>query len=128
MMAVDLDGIGGRATRGTPGHSPRSTEPLKSVAGAMAERALYVVAYDICDPRRLRRVLAVVKAYSTGGQKSVHECFLSATEKTELVAALEAVVDAGEDSVLLIRLDPRARPRTLGIAVPPRDERFLYVG
>jgi CRISPR-associated protein Cas2 len=94
----------------------------------MNKRALYLIAYDIRHPRRLRKVLRVVKAYTTGGQKSVHECFLSATEKAELKRALAKIIHGQTDSVVFVRLDPRATPRTLGIAVPPRDEAFFYVG
>ena len=41
---------------------------------------------------------------------------------------LEAVIDAGEDSVLFVRLDPRMKPRTLRIARPPADSSFFFVG
>lgn len=91
-------------------------------------RALYLVAYDISHPRRLAKALQVVKEYATGGQKSVHECFLSPAEKAAMKRSLRSVIRPGEDSVVFVRLDPRARPRTLGIAVPPRDDAFLYVG
>ena len=94
----------------------------------MSARALYLIAYDISHPRRLARALKVVKAYATGGQKSVHECFLSPLEKAELRRDLGRVIRRSEDSVVFIRLDPRSRPRTLGIAVAPRDEAFFYVG
>lgn len=94
----------------------------------MSTRALYLVAYDIRHPRRLAKALKVVKAYATGGQKSVHECFLSPREKVELRQELGRVIRRSEDSVVFVRLDPRARPRTLGIAVPPRDEAFFYIG
>ncbi len=94
----------------------------------MPLRTLHVVAYDISDPRRLRRVLQAVKAYSTGGQKSVHECWLTAGERDALRAQLLAEIDPGEDSVLLIRPEPHAPVRCLGIATPPRDASFFYVG
>lgn len=94
----------------------------------MSKRALYLVAYDIRHPRRLAKALKVVKAYATGGQKSVHECFLSPREKAELRQELGNVIRRSEDSVVFVRLDPRSRPRTLGIALPPRDETFFYIG
>ncbi len=94
----------------------------------MSKRPLFLVAYDIRSPRRLRRVLHAVKAYSTGGQKSVHECFLSASEKAALGRRLAMLIDPDTDSVLLIRPDPRGRTRTLGIARPPRDDSFFYIG
>jgi CRISPR-associated protein Cas2 len=91
-------------------------------------RPLHVVAYDISDPGRLARVHDAVKAYSTGGQRSVHECFLSAGELAELRGSLEAVIDPVEDSVLFLRLDPRMGIHVLGQARRPRDEPFFLVG
>jgi CRISPR-associated protein Cas2 len=92
------------------------------------QRVLYLVAYDICHPRRGARALKIVRAYATGGQKSVHECWLLPHELAALKRNLEAVIDASEDSVLFVRLDPRMRPRTLGIARPPADSSFFFVG
>lgn len=91
-------------------------------------RPLYLVAYDIADPRRLRRVHQAVKGYSTGGQKSVHECFLSLAEREALSAELARLIDPAEDSVLMLRLDPRMGVHTLGLGEKPRDEPFFYVG
>lgn len=94
----------------------------------MSKRALHLVAYDIRDPRRLKAALWAVKEFSTGGQKSVHECFLSAAERADLERALGAVIDPADDMVLILRLDRRAEVRTLGVAVPPKDGAFFYVG
>jgi hypothetical protein len=43
---------------------------------------------------------------------------------------LRRVVDAGEDSVLFVRLDPQMKPPTLGIAgsPSPADPSFFLVG
>jgi CRISPR-associated protein Cas2 len=94
----------------------------------MRNRVLHIVAYDVRDPRRLRRVLDVVKAYSTGGQKSVHECYLTSAERATLDKALAAEIREAEDSVVIVRLDPRCGVRTLGIAEAPRDPAFFYLG
>jgi CRISPR-associated protein Cas2 len=91
-------------------------------------RTLYLVAYDIRHPRRLARALKVVRAYATGGQKSVHECWLVPGELAALKGDLEAVIDPVEDSVLFVRLDPRLKPRILGIARMPADPAFFFVG
>lgn len=94
----------------------------------MPERDLYIAAYDISAPRRLRAALHILKGYATGGQKSVFECFLTESERRSLVESVGAVIEAGEDSFLLLRLDPRSRIRTLGIAVAPEDPPFFYQG
>jgi len=93
-----------------------------------ASRPLYVVAYDITEPARLRRVHDAVKAYSTGGQKSVHECFLSRGELSCLRQELRERIDPKEDSVIILRLDPRMGVHVLGRGVKPRDEPFFYLG
>ncbi len=41
-------------------------------------RTLYLVAYDVRRPSRLRKALRVLKDYASGGQKSAFECYLSA--------------------------------------------------
>jgi CRISPR-associated protein Cas2 len=91
-------------------------------------RRLYVAAYDICAPRRLRAALHVLKGYATGGQKSVFECFLTPAERAALLAEIRQVIEASEDSFLLVRLDARRAVHTLGIAVPPAHPPFFYHG
>lgn len=93
----------------------------------MAERDLWIAAYDVRDPRRLRLALRVLKAYSTGGQRSVFECFLTEAERRRLLAEIQEVL-APEDSFLLVLLDPRSPVRTLGIGVAPSDPPFFYIG
>jgi CRISPR-associated protein Cas2 len=93
----------------------------------METRSLYLAAYDVADPRRLRAALELVKGYATGGQKSVHECFLTEGERTQLLREVARVLDEHEDSFLLLRLDPRARVLTLGRAVEPVEAPYFHV-
>lgn len=93
----------------------------------METRSLHLAAYDVAHPRRLRAALDLVKGYSTGGQKSVHECFLTAGEKAHLLHDMTLVLDEDEDSFLLLRLDPRARVLTLGKALEPVDAPYFYL-
>ncbi|QJD30452.1 CRISPR-associated endonuclease Cas2 [Methylococcus geothermalis] len=94
----------------------------------MAKRTLYLGAYDVSDDNRLRAALKVLRNYSTGGQKSVFECFLSSSEKRELIEEIGAVIDPSDDRFFLIRLDPAHKVAVLGIAVPPADPEYYYVG
>jgi CRISPR-associated protein Cas2 len=91
-------------------------------------RTLYLVLYDISSDRRLARALHAVREHATGGQKSVHECFLDTAEMSALRRNLRTIIDPGEDSLLFIRLDPRMKTRGLGIARRPADPSFFYVG
>lgn len=91
-------------------------------------RDLYLVSYDVSHPKRLKRVHRAVRAYSTGGQKSVHECWLSESERAALKGILRSLIHPREDSLFFLRLDPRMGVHTLGLAVKPRDPPFFYVG
>ena len=93
-----------------------------------AKRALYLAAYDVADPKRLRRVRQVTRLFATGGQKSVFECFLTAEERRALLADACPLIDKDEDRLALLRVEERARPVLLGIATPPVDPGFRYVG
>jgi CRISPR-associated protein Cas2 len=88
---------------------------------------LYLAAYDVSDPKRLQQALHVLRGYATGGQKSVFECFLGEAEKRALLAEVAAVLDLQEDRFFLVRLDPRSKVQTLGIAVRPADPSYFYV-
>ncbi len=94
----------------------------------MTHRILYVAAYDISDPGRLRDGLKVLKGYASGRQKSVFECFLTPAERAELLAQVRGVIDIYEDRFFLVRLDPRGKVRTLGKAAKPEDPLWFYVG
>lgn len=94
----------------------------------MKDRDLYLAAYDIAAPTRLRHALQAVKGYATGGQKSVFECFLSRGEQGALLTEVAGLLDLEEDAFLLLRLDPRARVIALGLAVAPQDPPFFYHG
>lgn len=94
----------------------------------MSKRKLYLAAYDVADPRRLRLALNAVKEFATGGQKSVYECFLTDVEREELLANVGRFLDTEEDRFMLLRFDPRCKVRTLGVAVRPADPDYFYVG
>lgn len=94
----------------------------------MPARSLYLAAYDVSDPKRLRKALDVMKRYATGGQKSVFECFLTEAEKNDLLGEITEVLDPHADRFFLTPVDRRTPVRTLGIAVPPSDPPFYYAG
>jgi len=94
----------------------------------MPQRSLYLAAYDICDPKRLRKALAVMKQFATGGQKSVFECFLTEAEKERLVREMREVIAEKEDRFFLIPVEMRSPVHVLGIGVPPEDPPYYYAG
>jgi CRISPR-associated protein Cas2 len=92
------------------------------------QRDLYLVAYDICDPKRLSRTRNFLKGFSTGGQKSVFECFLTQGELREVVSGVSHIIDENADRVHIFSLDGRSRSHTLGVALPPKSPEFFYFG
>lgn len=94
----------------------------------MPDRQLYLAAYDIADPRRMKAGLDIVRGYATGGQKSAYECFLSEGEKGQLLHAIDILLNDSADRFFLLRLDPRSRAHTLGIGAAPLDAPYFYIG
>ena len=94
----------------------------------MSERNLHLAAYDVTDRLRRAAALHIVKGYATGGQKSAYEVFLSAAEKGALLLEMSQLLNEREDRFLLVRLDPRSRVYTLGVASQPVDPPYFYVG
>jgi CRISPR-associated protein Cas2 len=92
------------------------------------DRTLYLIAYDITDNRRLTNVRHLLKGYSTGGQKSVYECFLTDGELHEVSEELARLIDEASDRVHIFIMDGRSRTHTLGIALQPKDPEYFYVG
>lgn len=67
----------------------------------------YLVCYDICEPRRLRRVAKVLQSYGVRVQYSVFECRLSELQLAEAQRELMAIIEANEDQVLFVSLIDR---------------------
>ncbi len=69
-------------------------------------RTCFIVTYDICDPKRLRKVFRTCRNYGSHLQYSVFECDLNRQEKVQLEAELQAIINMREDQVLFISLGP----------------------
>ena len=75
----------------------------------MSEERIYIVAYDISDRRRWRRVFKTMKGVGEWLQLSVFQCRLSKRRRAELETRLRALVKTGEDHVLLVDVGPADR-------------------
>ena len=74
----------------------------------MDER-LYVVAYDIRDQKRWRRVFKIMKGYGEWLQLSVFQCRLSQKRHAELIALLDGIIEHEVDHVVLLEVGPADR-------------------
>ncbi len=89
----------------------------------MPAEHLFIVAYDIADRYRWRRVLTVVEGYGRRVQLSVFQCRLTPRRRVELAARLEREIRPEEDSVVFFDLGPadtvQLRIESLGRRIEP---------
>jgi len=100
-----------------PGASANARPALRAHG---ADENLYVVAYDIRDPRRWRRVFGLMNGYGEWLQLSVFQCRLSRRRRIELKLALGEIIDHAQDHVVILDLGPAAgiRPRVESLGKP----------
>ena len=67
----------------------------------------YIVAYDISDPKRLRKVATACQDFGCRKQFSVFLCRLSPTDIVRLKSRLYTLIDLKADQVLFIPLCSR---------------------
>jgi CRISPR-associated protein Cas2 len=67
-------------------------------------RNRYLVAYDIREPKRLRRVFKTMKGYGTWVQYSVFVCDLSMAELCSMKSDLREIMEYAVDSVMVVPL------------------------
>ena len=118
----------GQAASAIPNERDRQ---LSRPEAPMSERTVYIVAYDICDPRRLRNVYRLMRGYGEHWQYSVFKCELTPVQKAKLISELSAVIHDGKDQVLLAPLGPpngthAGAIQTLGVPLP-RQARSAYI-
>jgi len=73
----------------------------------MSNRHVFLVAYDIRDPKRLRRIHKALRGYGDPLQFSVFQCALSAAERQLLVQDVSEIIHHAEDRVLIAELGPQ---------------------
>ena len=97
----------------------------------MADERLYMVTYDIADPKRWKHVFKAMKGYGHWLQLSVFQCRLVARRRAEMAARLEELIKPTEDHVLIVDLGPadKVNPRveSLGKTYDPPIRRATIV-
>jgi CRISPR-associated protein Cas2 len=67
---------------------------------------IYIVTYDIAEPRRWRRLFKLMNGYGEWLQLSVFQCRLTRRRLVELNAAINEVINHNQDHVLMLDLGP----------------------
>lgn len=69
-------------------------------------RNVYLICYDVSDPKRLRQVYRILKGAGDAMQFSVFRCELTSLERQQLIAQLWEILDLNHDRLLLANLGP----------------------
>jgi CRISPR-associated protein Cas2 len=69
-------------------------------------RTSYLICYDICEDKRLRKVFQTMRNYGDHLQYSVFECQLTPIDLARCRAELSEIIDHREDQVLFVDLGP----------------------
>ncbi|MFZ7127379.1 MAG: CRISPR-associated endonuclease Cas2 [Desulfobacterales bacterium] len=81
----------------------------------------YLVCYDICNPKRWRKVYKTMKGFGDWLQLSVFQCRLSRQKVLIMSAALGEIINHSEDHVMIIDLGPA---ESVKIRVDSMGKRF----
>ena len=89
----------------------------------------YLVAYDICDSKRLRKVAQTCEDFGFRRQYSVFLCRLAATDLVRLKSRLYDIINLDQDQVLFIPLCNRCAEGTesLGLPVEKHDAKDVVI-
>lgn len=71
-------------------------------------RNLFLVSYDVCDAKRLRKVYKKMQGFGKPAQYSVFFCPLSRTEKIQMLDQLGMLIKHDEDRIMIVDLGPEA--------------------
>src|SRR5579885_1507342 len=83
----------------------------------MRDEHLYIVAYDIADTKRWRRVFRLMEGFGEWLQLSVFQCRLSTRRHAELVQLLDGIIHHDEDHVILmdVGIADQVAPRVVSL-------------
>ncbi len=95
-------------------------------------RRCYLVCYDICEPKRLRRVHKLMKGYGEPWQYSVFFCVLKDIDRVRMQSELENEMNLKEDQALVLELGEnedtsRQAVTTIGESLPKQDSGTVVI-
>lgn len=84
-------------------------------------RRRHLIAYDIADPKRLRRVIGIMESFGTRLQYSVFLCDLTTSEFLSWKSQMMDVLVLAEDSVVTIDMGELGRSTPVSVIGKPRS-------
>ena len=64
------------------------------------KKKLWVIAYDIADNKRRRRIVKIIKKWDKRANFSVFECMLTEAQLMHVKTTIPKILDATEDKVI----------------------------
>ena len=95
---------------------------------ALNQPQLYLIAYDIADPRRLGRVHRFLRKEGLPVQYSVFTAQLTGKKLKRLMAGLEKIIHSSGDDVRIYPLPARLEQHAMGLQMFPEDVLLLDGG
>ncbi len=86
---------------------------------------LFLIAYDISDPRRLRRVAKTCEDFGFRVEKSVFECDIPPDDFDLLWAELQELIDKDQDALVAYRICAGCASQVRGTGVVNRPEKCV---
>lgn len=91
-------------------------------------RGLYLIAYDIANPRRLIRVHRILKKQGLPVQYSVFTVVSKRPALIRLLTKIEEQIEVAEDDVRCYRLPENSETNSLGKQIFPEDVMLFTAG
>ena len=92
---------------------------------------LYIISYDIRDPKRWKKIYKTLKGFGEWLQLSVFQCRLNKIAALRLEAAIRDIMDQREDHVLIIDIGPaenvQPKVHSIGKLFEPIQRRSLII-
>jgi len=90
-----------------------------------AGKMLYLIAYDIADPKRLAQVAKTCEDFGVRVQYSVFECHLDPDDFDTLWLTLLDIINEKEDRLVAYKLDTRLAKETLTAGIMVCSEKVV---
>ncbi len=102
--------------------------PDADLEGGRINYMLIIVAYDICDGARLRKVAKTCEQYGARVEKSVFHCDIPPDRFERLWKDLENIIDEEEDAVVAYRICSSCLYQSTSMGmVPEPEKRVCYI-
>lgn len=90
---------------------------------------LYLIAYDIRHPARLRKLAKIVQDYGIRMQKSVFEAELLPSELQNMMHRMKSIINPSEDGIKIFRLcqSCEAKRSGAGLGKPSLPDRAWHI-